>query len=65
MRGIGKYLRAILYHTISILAEAIGNAWVRGGVVTKVILMPLFILSLAVMGFIAWLHDGDKSEDIL
>jgi hypothetical protein len=65
MRGIGKYLRAILYHTISILAETIGNAWVNGGVIRKTLLMPLFLISLAVMGFIGWMHDGDKSEDIL
>jgi hypothetical protein len=62
---MAKYLRAILYHTISVLAEAVGNAWVNGGTLTKILLTPFFILSLAVMGFIGWLHDGDKSEDIL
>lgn len=62
---MAKHLRAILYHTISILAEAIGNAWVSGGLVKKTLLMPLFIVSLAVMGLIAWIHDGDNSEDIL
>ncbi len=62
---MAKHPRAILYHTISVLAEAVGNAWVNGGSVTKVLLMPFFILSLAVMGLIAWLHDGDKSEDLL
>jgi hypothetical protein len=60
-----KYLRAILYHTIAILAETIGNAWVHGGLLTKVLLAPLFALSMAVMGLIGWLHDGDSSEDIL